>query len=195
MSLIKVILGSTRPNRFGIQPAEWLMDLAKEHSEATFELVDLKDMDLPLLDEALPAAYGKYDHDHTKAWAKVIAEADGFVFVTGEYNFSIPGAFKNALDFLAAEWRYKPVAFVSYGAAGGGLNAVVNWRNAVANLSMYDLRDHVSFVNYFNHLDSDGKIQPSEEQTATAHKLLTNIAFWSDVMKPAREELAAKKEQ
>jgi NAD(P)H-dependent FMN reductase len=194
MPLIKVILGSTRPGRFGEQPANWIMDLAKEHPEATFELVDLKDMDLPLLDEAMPAAYGQYANEHTKAWSKVVAEADGFVFVTGEYNFSIPAAFKNAIDFLAAEWRYKPVAFVSYGAAGGGLNAVVHWRNVAANLSMFALRDNVMFIEYYKHLDEAGKLVPNEDQIAQGHKLLTNIAFWSDKIKPAREELAAAKE-
>lgn len=193
MPLIKVILGSTRPGRFGEQPANWIMALANEHPEATFELIDLKDIDLPLLDEAIPPAMGKYENQHTKDWAKVIGEADGFIFVTAEYNFSVPAAFKNAVDFLAAEWRYKPVAFVSYGAGGGGIRAVAQWRESLANLSMYDLRDHVHFIEYYNHLDESGQIMPTETQVTEGHKLLENIAFWSETMKTAREQLAAKK--
>jgi NAD(P)H-dependent FMN reductase len=193
MPLIKVILGSTRPNRFGEQPAQWIMELSKEHPEATFELVDLKDINLPLLDESIPPAMGQYQQEHTKAWASVIGEADGFVFVTAEYNFSVPAAFKNAVDFLAAEWRYKPVAFISYGAGGGGIRAVAHWREGLANLGMFDLRDHVHFVEYYNHLDENGKLQPSETQVDEGHKLLRNIAFWAEKIKPAREELATQK--
>ena len=193
MPLIKVILGSTRPNRFGAQPAEWIMELAKDHPEATYQLVDLKDINLPLLDEAIPAAMGQYEQEHTKNWAKIVGEADGFIFVTAEYNFSVPAAFKNAVDFLAAEWRYKPVAFVSYGAGGGGIRAVAHWRESLANLGMFDLRDHVHFIEYYNHLDENGKLAPTETQIAEGHKLLKNTAFWSDKIKPAREELAARK--
>ena len=195
MPLIKVILGSTRPNRFGEQPANWIMDLSKEHPDATFELVDLKDINLPLLDEPMPAAFGQYSQEHTKEWAKIITEADGFVFVTGEYNYTIPAAFKNAIDFLAAEWRYKPVAFVGYGASGGGIRAIAHWRESLANLSMFDLREQVQFIEYYNHLDENGKLIPNETQIAEGHKLLDSIAYWSEKLKPAREELLAKKQQ
>lgn len=188
MSLIKVIVGSTRPGRFGIQPAEWIMSLAKEHPEATFELVDLEKINLPLLDEAQPALMGEYTKDHTKAWSKIIGEADGFVFVTPEYNHSTSAALKNAIDYLAAEWRYKPVAFVAYGVLGG-LLAVQSLRQIVTNMSMYDLKDEINIANYWAQLDADGKFVPSEAQIIDAHKLLTNIAFWSEQLGEAREKL------
>lgn len=193
MPLIKIILGSTRPGRFGIQPAEWLMQLTKEHPEATFELVDLKEVNLPMLDEPMPALYGNYTQDHTKEWAKTIGEADGFVVVSGEYNYTIPAALKNAIDYLAAEWRYKPVAFVGYGASAGGARAIAHLQNVAANIGWFDLRDNLTLVNYFEHLDSDGKYQFTEQQAETAHKLLSNIAFWADKLKPIREEAMANK--
>lgn len=188
MPVIKVIVGATRPNRFGIQPAEWIMELAKEHPEATFELVDLAEHQLPLLDEGQPAASGVYENEHTKAWSKVIDEADGFIFVTPEYNYGTSAALKNAIDYLAAEWRYKPVSFVAYGVTGG-VRAVLSLRQVVANLSMYSMRDELNFVNYWSQLDADGKLQPTEAQTDQAHKLLSNTIFWSDTFKTARQTL------
>lgn len=193
MPIVKIIIGSTRPSRFGIQPAKWITELSREHSNATFELVDLAELNLPPLDEPQPAITGIYTKDHTKKWSKIIAEADGFVFVTGEYNFSIPAALKNAIDFLTAEWRYKPVAFVSYGAGAGGALAVSHLRSSIANVGMFDLRDHIAFVNYWTQLDEKGQLQPQKEHIATAHTLLDNIAFWSGYLKGAREQLTTKK--
>lgn len=192
MPLIKVILGSTRPNRFGEQPAAWIMKLAKEHPEATFELIDLAEVNLPLLDEPKPLSAGDYQHEHTKKWTRMIDEADGFIFVTGEYNFSIPGALKNAIDFASNEWAYKPVAFVSYGASGGGARAAEHLRGVAGWLRMYDLREQVLIHNYWNYLDEHGAFQPDEHHVHGAHAMLASIAFWADHMTSARKELAAK---
>lgn len=189
MPLIKIILGSTRPGRFGEQPARWIMELAKEHPEAKFELVDLKEVNLPLLDEPVAAMFGSYEHEHTKRWSKVIDEADGFIFVTPEYNSGLPAAFKNAIDYLYAEWKYKPVAFVSYGAGGGGILAVNNWRSVFAYLSLIGLSDHVAFHEYWKQLDQNGTLVPTQEQTEKAHKLLKNIGFWADKLRQIRQEL------
>ena len=192
MPLIKVIVGSTRPGRFGIQAANWIMDLTKEFPGATFELVDLEKVNLPFLDEETPPAAGNYTQDHTKAWSKVVDEADGFVFITGEYNHGVQPALKNAIDFAAKEWYYKPVAFVSYGADAGGVRAVEHLRGTVAWLRMYDLNDVVMIPNYWGQLDENGKFQPRENQNDDASRMLKNIAFWSEKMKPAREELNAQ---
>lgn len=189
MSVIKVILGSTRPNRFGIQPAEWVMKLSKEYPDATFELVDLKEINLPFLDEPQPPSFGDYTQEHTKQWTKLIAEADGFIIVTAEYNYSIPAALKNAIDFASNEWAHKPVAFVSYGAGAGGARAVEHLRGVSGWLRMYDLREHVVIVNYWNQLDKDGMFQPSEQQTQAAHGVLKSIVFWAKQLKPARQAL------
>lgn len=186
---VKVILGSTRPNRFGTHVANWIMELAKEQKDTAFELIDLKDVNLPFLDEPVPPLMGQYSKPHTKEWAKIIGEADGFIIVTAEYNFSIPAALKNALDFLAAEWRYKPVAFVSYGAAAGGARAVEHLRSSIANLGMFDLRDQVIIPEYWNQMDDNGAFKPTEAQTTNAKKMIERIAFWSTYLKPAREQL------
>lgn len=188
MTRIKIIIGSNRPNRFGVQPAAWIQELAKEHPGAIFEIVDLGEINLPLLDEPLPAISGKYQNEHTKAWSKTIAEADGFVFVTPEYNHATSAVLKNAIDYLAAEWRHKPVAFVSYGVEGG-VRATDNLRVIGGNLSMYPLYEQVSLVNYWSLLDENGKLVPTDEHAQKAHKMLTALIFWSETFKTAREKL------
>jgi NAD(P)H-dependent FMN reductase len=194
MPLIKVILGTTREARFGDKPAAWIMDVARQESDATFELVDLKDINLPLFDEPVPPVMGDYRHEHTKAWANIIGEADGFIFVTAEYNFSIPAALKNAIDYLAAEWRYKPAAFVSYGAASGGLRAVQHLREIAGNAGYMPLADTVVFNRYWEQVDEAGKLSVTDEQLMHARKLVKNIVFWTEKLTPIREELAAQKQ-
>jgi len=189
MAHIKVIIGSTRPERFGHQPAEWIIELAKEHPESTFELIDLKDVDLPFLDEPKPALYGEYQNDHTKAWAKTIDEADGFIIVSSEYNHTITPALINAIDFLAAEWRYKPVAFVSYGAAAGGARAVEHLRGVAGQLGMYDI-DNLPIVNYWTQINEQGKFIATDDQTKAVHAIINNVGFWADELKTSREKLA-----
>src|SRR6266542_391267 len=97
---IAIIIGSTRPNRNGEAVGKWVYQLAKSRDDAEFELIDVKDFYLPLLDEPLPPSLGRYSKSHTKKWGEIIASFDAYVFVTPEYNHSVPAALKNAIDFL-----------------------------------------------------------------------------------------------
>lgn len=195
MALIKVILGSTRPNRFGVQPAHWVMEQAKKVTEHQFELIDLQEVNLPLLDEPTPPMMQQYTKDHTKAWSKMISEADGFIVVTGEYNHSIPAALKNAFDFLFAEWGYKPVSFVSYGSLAGGARAVEHLRGVAGELRMFDLREQLLMPDYWNNLDEQGQHAFEDSHEGQINKILTQTAFWADKMKPARAEFEAQSKQ
>lgn len=96
MTRIGIVVGSTRPGRRAQEIAQWVMAIAEGHGGGAYELVDLVDHDLPLLDEPIPALSGEYRHEHTRRWARRIAALDGFVFVTPEYNHSMPAALKNA---------------------------------------------------------------------------------------------------
>jgi NAD(P)H-dependent FMN reductase len=118
MLKIAIIIGSTRPGRNGEAVAKWVYEIAQKRSDAEFELVDIKDFNLPLLDEPVPAAMGNYSKPHTKAWGAKIDSFDGYVFVTPEYNHGMNGALKNAIDFLYREWNNKAAGFVGYGGAG-----------------------------------------------------------------------------
>ncbi len=193
MARIKIILGSTRPGRFGEQPAKWLMEQTKTIKDHAFELIDLKEVNLPFLDEPSPPMMRQYTKDHTKAWSKVIDEADGFVFVTGEYDHSIPAALKNAIDFLFHEWNYKPASFVSYGSAAGGARSVEHLRGVCGEVKMYDLREQLLLADYYNNLDEAGNYKFAEDHALLAKQILTQTGFWADRLKSIRQELAASK--
>ena len=135
MIRIAILTGSTRPGRVNEAVARWVYDLANQRTDAEFELVDIKDFNLPLLDEPVPPSQGQYSKAHTKRWAAKIASFDGFVFVTPEYNHGISGALKNAIDFLYAEWNNKAAGFVGYGSAGGA-RAVEHLRLVMAELQV-----------------------------------------------------------
>jgi NAD(P)H-dependent FMN reductase len=112
-------VGSTRPGSKAEAVASWVFDQAKTRTDAQFEVVDIAKFELPLLDEPAPPAMGNYTKPHTKAWAAKIGSFDGFVFVAPEYNHSVSGALKNAIDYLFKEWNHKAAGFVSYGSTNG----------------------------------------------------------------------------
>src|SRR5205809_6249346 len=143
MIKIAIILGSTRPGRNGEAVAKWVYEVSKRRSDAEFELVDIKDFNLPLLDEPVPPSMGQYSKDHTKAWAAKIDSFDGYVFVTPEYNHGICGALKNAIDFLFREWNNKAAGFVGYGSAGG-VRAVEHLRLVMAEVQVATVRNQVA---------------------------------------------------
>ena len=151
---IAIIIGSTRPERnrntVGIERkgeavGRWVHELAAKRDDARFELIDLKEVNLPLLDEPWPPSMGMYSQSHTLAWAETVASFDGFVFITPEYNGLTSAALKNALDFLYAEWRDKAAGFVGYGAVGGS-RAVEHLRPMMGELGIADVAATVSFT-------------------------------------------------
>src|SRR5437763_7943707 len=143
MLKIGIIIGSTRPNRNGEAVAKWVYQVAKKRSDAEFELVDIKDFNLPLLDEPVPPIMGQYSKPHTKTWAAKIGSFDAYVFVTPEYNHGTSGALKNAIDFLFAEWTNKAAGFVGYGSAGG-VRAVGQLRLVMAEVQVAPVRNQVA---------------------------------------------------
>jgi NAD(P)H-dependent FMN reductase len=121
-SKVLVISGSTRPTRIGLEVTQWVLAHLPHPAGLDLELLDLRDWSLPFDEPSIPAL-GKYQHDHTRAWSAKIAGANGFVFVTPQYNWGYPAALKNALDHLFHEWVGKPAMIVSYGFQGGGKSA------------------------------------------------------------------------
>jgi NAD(P)H-dependent FMN reductase len=184
MTKIGIILGSTRPGRNGEAVAKWVLDVAKQRTDAEFELVDLLDYKLPHLDEAMPPAMGQYTQPHTIEWAAKIASFDGFVMVTPEYNHSTSGALKNAIDFLFAEWNNKAVGFVSYGAVGGA-RAVEHLRLVAGELKMADVRSQVALSLIHDFVDYSTLV-PDDRQVATLNTTLDEVVAWSAALAPLR---------
>jgi NAD(P)H-dependent FMN reductase len=133
MIKIGIIIGSTRPGRVGESVSRWVLQVAQERKDVEFELVDIQDFNLPLLDEPVPASMEQYSKPHTKIWSAKIDSFDGYVFVTPEYNHATSGALKNAIDFLYREWNNKAAGFVGYGGLGG-TRAVENLRSLTSGL-------------------------------------------------------------
>jgi|SRR5687767_9653661 len=190
MTRIAIIVGSTRPGRNGEAVAKWVFDVASRRTDAAFELVDIADYNLPLLDEPIPASQGKYSKEHTKRWSAKIAEFDGYVFVTPEYNHSTSGALKNALDFLYKEWNNKAAGFVSYGSAGGA-RAVEQLRLIMAELQVADVRAQAMF-NLATDFENYSVFKPAEGKEKHVNGMLDQLVAWSEAMKEVRGSKGSK---
>jgi NAD(P)H-dependent FMN reductase len=189
MTRIAIILGSTRPNRNGEQVARWVHDVAARGFDADFELLDLRDYPLPHLDEPLSPSFGQYQNEHTKLWAAQVASFDGFVIVTPEYNHSIPGVLKNALDYLYAEWNNKAVGFVSYGGAGG-VRAAEHLRQIAGELQMADVRQQVT-LSLVTEFENFTDFRPGQHSLTALNTLLDQVIAWSDALAPLRTASSA----
>src|ERR1022692_3001032 len=182
MTSIAIILGSTRPGRRGEQVAKWVLEGARTRVDADFELIDLADYPLPHLDEPMPPSMGHYQNQHTKDWAATIAQFDGFIFVTPEYNHSTSGVLKNAIDYLYAEWNNKAMGVVSYGAVGGA-RAAEHLRLIAGELQMADVRTNVA-LSMFTDFENFADFVPAERQVQTLDVLLGEVLAWSSALAP-----------
>jgi NAD(P)H-dependent FMN reductase len=181
---IAVILGSTRPGRNGEAVAKWVHGIATTRSDADYELIDLKEINLPLLDEAVPPSRGQYSQPHTKAWAAKIDSFDAFVFVTPEYNHGTSGALKNAIDFLYKEWNNKAAGFVGYGSAGG-TRAVESLRLVMGELMVADVRAQVA-LSLFTDFENFSQFKPAPQQEQAVHTMLDQVVAWGTAMRSVR---------
>lgn len=170
---IGIFVGSIRKGRNAEHVKDWITEQARTR-DVEYRVLDLADFHVPLIDAELPAgaAQGKYDHPDVTTWSDAVKQFDGFIFVTPEYNHSVPGPMKNAFDALAVEWAGKPVAFVGYGAVGG-VRAVEAWRLVVANLSMPQVRTQLD-LNLFTEFGENG-LQPNERRASEVEALFAEL--------------------
>lgn len=184
MIKIAVVVGSTRPGRKADAVAKWVHGIAAARGDAEYEVVDVRDYGLPLLDEEIPPSMGRYRKPHTKAWAARIAPFDAFVFVTPEYNHGTSGALKNALDFLYAEWNNKAAGFVSYGSAGG-TRAVEQLRLIMGELQVADVRAQV-MLSLREDFKEFKTFAPRPHQADAVGPMLDQLVAWGAALKPLR---------
>lgn len=190
---IQVIIGSTRQNRVSEKPAIWIYEYAKTKPELTVELVDLRDYSLPIFDEpTVPMhQHGKYADERVQRWADKVAEADGYIIVSPEYNHGYPAVLKNAFDVLYPEWNNKPVGFLSYGTLGGA-RVVEQLRLVAIELQMVPIQRAL-------HLPGQvmaGLMRPQESDTSNlfdsitwlADAFLDQLVWWTKALKTARVE-------
>ena len=188
MTRIGIIIGSTRPGRIGPQVAGWVHDVAARRSDAAFELVDLAEFRLPLFDQAVPPAMGGTGGPGAQAWARTVDALDGFVFVTPEYNTQLPGALKNAIDFVYAGWANKAAGIVAYGVVGGAGSAA-QLRQLCGLLGLADVPAQVAL-----HLATDFQdftvFAPGESRARSLDALLDRVVAWTTALEPVRSARA-----
>ena len=153
---LQVIVASTRPKRVGPAVADYLVRRIGERGGFEIELLDLAEIDLPLLDEPHHPRLGRYEHAHTKAWSATISRGDAYLIVMPEYNHSFNAALKNALDYLSAEWVGKPVALASYGGISGGTRAAAALTEVLITLGLIVSRAAVAIPMVQTHI-TDGR--------------------------------------
>ncbi len=186
MTKIAIIIGSTRPNRFGPKVGTWFFERTAKTSQAEFELVDIQDYALPMLDEPVPAGATR---EHTKKWQAKMREFDGFVLVTAEHNHAPPASLKNAIDYINDEFSYKPVGYVGYGGSGA-IRAIEQLRQIAATFKQYDLKPQVTIMGQANFTLEDTEFIPEDKHEKSADALIRDIAFWAREMTPIRQKLS-----
>ncbi|MFH8533845.1 NADPH-dependent FMN reductase [Streptomyces tendae] len=187
--VLQVIVASTRPGRAGLPVGQWVVELAKKHGAFEVELVDLKEVDLPLLDEPNHLILRQYTHEHTKRWSETVARGDAFVIVMPEYNHSFNAALKNAIDHLVLEWTHKPVGLVSYGGVSGGTRAVHALKPTLSALKMVPLTEGViiPFVGTFLSDEGEGRVfRPNAEIEDGASAMFEELTRTAAALAPLR---------
>jgi NAD(P)H-dependent FMN reductase len=190
---IGIVISTTRQGRFGDKPAAWVHALAAARGDLAFEIVDLRDYPMPLFEEAASPAYVPPKNEAARRWGQKVAELDGFIFVTAEYNRGPPAALKNALDHAYTEFNRKPVAFVGYGGVGAA-RAVEQLRLICIELQMAPTRSgvHIGGADFIG-MFMQGKTfadMPHLDPTATV--MLDELAWWTHALNAARAETALK---
>lgn len=190
MLKVKIILGSTRQNRFSDKPGAWILEEAKKKEGIDAEVLDLRDYPFPFFNEPMSPATvkdGAYSNEVAKEWATKIKEADAFIIITPEYNHGTSGVLKNALDYIYAEWNNKPVGFVSYGGVGGA-RSVEQLRQIAVELQMAPIRNSVHIPQHWNLLDEKGNLKENAllPFDKSLDSLFNQIIWWGQALKTAR---------
>ncbi|WP_247548583.1 NADPH-dependent FMN reductase [Ralstonia pseudosolanacearum] len=188
--LIGVIIGSTREGRFGEKPAHWIHDLAKERTDLTFELIDLRDYPLPFFNEPMSLAWAPAKDEIALKWADKLATLDGLVVVTPEYNHAPNAVLKNAFDYAYKEFNRKPIGFVGYGGVGAA-RAIEQLRLIAVEMQMAPVRNavHIGMVEFMGIWRQGKTFEDFPHLAQAANGMLDDVAWWAKALKAAREAL------
>ena len=189
MYKLKVISSTVRPGRKGPLIANWIAEAAANHGSFEVEVLDLGEVNLPLMNEAIHPIMRQYEHEHTKQWSAKIEEADAFIFVTAEYDYSYPASLKNALEYLVHEWAYKPAGLVSYSSgAFAGVRAVMGLKSDLLSLKTVSLGEMVNIPAYNQFINEDGLFVADERLKVSTKTMLDQLLRWTKGMKSIKED-------
>src|SRR5436190_13833089 len=186
---IGIIISTTRATRFGHKPAEWVKSIAAERNDMAVEILDLRDYPMPFFDEVASNAWVPTTNEVAQRWQRKVAEFDGFVFVTAEYNHGIPAVLKNALDYAYPEWNKKAAALVGYGAVGGS-RAVEQLRLVAAELQLATIRTgvYIQGADFMAALKDGKDLKEITYLQQGVRDMLEQLAWWAQALKTARQQ-------
>lgn len=185
---LKIISSTVRPGRKGPLVAKWVEDIARQNGNFDMEVLDLGEINLPMMNEPNHPKLKKYQHEHTKWWSAKIDEADAFVFVTAEYDYNYPAPLRNALEYLFQEWSYKPAAIVSYGGISGGTRASNALKADLSTFSMVPLTESVNFPFFQQNINDQNEFEANEVSHKAAEHMLRQLVRWAKGLKAIRED-------
>lgn len=185
---IGIIIGSTREGRFGEKPAHWIYELARQRTDLSFELIDLRDHPLPFFNEAGAPAWGPVKNGAAQRWAAKLDTFDGLIVVTPEYNHGPSAVLKNAIDWAYKEFIRKPIAFVGYGGVGAA-RAVEQLRLVAVEMQMAPVRNavHIGMVEFLGIWQQGKTFDDFPHLAQAANGMLDDLAWWTKALKTARE--------
>lgn len=185
---LKIITSTVRPGRKGPIVAAWITQLAKLNANFNVELLDLAEINLPMMNEPNHPVLKKYEHEHTKWWSAKIDEADAFIFVTGEYDYNYPAPLRNALEYLSQEWGYKPAGIVSYGGVSGGTRASNSLKADLSTFKVVPLVEAVNFPFFQQNINDQNEFEANEISHKAADNMLKQLVRWTKGLKSIKED-------
>lgn len=189
MYTLKVISSTVRPGRKGPIVGRWITELANKQGNFKAELLDLGEIGLPLMNEPVHPIMRQYEHEHTKAWSAKIGEADAFIFVTAEYDYSYPAPLKNALEYLVHEWAYKPAVLLSYSAGPfGGVRGASNLKGDLLSLKIIPIAEALPVPLLDQLINEEGEFVPTGQTVTNAGQQLAQLLRWTKGMKVIKED-------
>lgn len=183
-----IIVGSIREGRIGLPIAQWVRAEAEKTGDFEIDFVDLKELNLPFMDEPKHPRLQEYTHQHTKDWSARVDAAEAYIFVTPEYNWSFSPALKNAIDYLSNEWWRKPYGFVSYGGVSAGSRGATALIPVLVGVGLVRVGANVE-LNFAGQQISDGVFHPGEKESGILARELTELDNLATFLTPARGSL------
>jgi NAD(P)H-dependent FMN reductase len=185
---LKIISSTVRPGRKGPVVANWITDVARNHGSFNVELLDLGEINLPMMNEPNHPRLRKYTHDHTKRWSAKIEEAEIFIFVTAEYDYNYPAPLRNALEYLVQEWQFKAAGIVSYGGVSAGTRASNSLKSDLSTLKMVPISESVNFPFFENNINDENVFEANEISLKAAATMLNQLIRWTKGLKIIKED-------
>ena len=192
--VLLIVTASTRPGRVGGAVGDWFTEQARADGRFEVNHVDLADVHLPFINEAAHPRLQQYEHASTWDWSETVDPADAVVFVSPEYDYTLPATLLNAIQMLSLEWGYKPLALVTYGGISGGLRSAQTIRTVASNVGMYIVMPAVAVPFVAQHLD-EGTFVPRESMNHNATEIFTELERVADALAGLRQERRAQEKK